>query len=176
MNEIWKYIDGYDNRYQISNTGKVKNLLGERVLSISNCGYVRVGLCKNSKIKQESIHRLVAKYFIPNIDNKQFVNHKDGNKLNNSVENLEWVTLSENMKHSYKNGLHIISDKHRKVASEQAKKRIGEKNPISKKVKNTVTGDEFVSISEAAKKYNKTHSCLSHSMRTKKNKYNLIFV
>ena len=68
-------------------------------------GYLRVVLMKDSKYKHFSVHRIVAQLFIPNPENKPEVNHKDGNKQNNFVENLEWVTSKENIIHSYKTGL-----------------------------------------------------------------------
>lgn len=102
MKEIWKGIEGYESIYQISNLGRIKSKI--KILSphISNCGYLRIIL----KNKHYSIHRLVAKAFIPNPNNKPQVNHIDGNKTNNCVNNLEWVTASENQIHNYKN-LHL---------------------------------------------------------------------
>jgi hypothetical protein len=103
--EIYKDIQGYEGIYQISNLGNVKSLKynKERVLNKElSKGYYRFNLCFNNKTKHFLSHRLVALNFIDNYDNKQCVNHKDGNKLNNSVENLEWVSYSENEIHSYK--------------------------------------------------------------------------
>lgn len=107
LKEEWKVIDGY-SRYIISNTGEVKNLKTGKILKKdSSRDYYEVVLSKNGKTKKYSIHRLVAQHFIPNPENRPQVNHKDGNKLNNCVNNLEWVTRSENILHSYKNGLQI---------------------------------------------------------------------
>ena len=104
--EVWTEIEGFE-RYLISNYGRVWSKRGERVLKtwISNCGYELVGLTVNSKTTKVSIHRLVAKHFIPNHNNKEQVNHIDGNKINNKAQNLEWSTQSENMRHANKNGL-----------------------------------------------------------------------
>ena len=113
MIEIWKDIKGYEGKYQISNSGKVKSINYHRGnssrLLIPRCStkngnelYLYVVLCKNSKVHTYKIHRLVAEYFVPNVDNKPYVNHKDGNKHNNNVENLEWVTPLENNLHMYK--------------------------------------------------------------------------
>lgn len=120
MQETWKDIDDYKGLYQISNLGRVKSLnrvvikkngvhhpFKEKILSceINNKGYIMVALCKNTKIKLFSVHRLVAKAFIPNPNNLSQVNHKDRNKENNHVNNLEWCTQSVNMQHAYKQGL-----------------------------------------------------------------------
>ena len=116
MNEIWKDVIGFENMYQISNNGKVKSLkrksligrvLKERFLKPSKDtkGYLRVSLHKNNKAHHRSIHRLVAEAFIINNDNKSQVNHKDGNKENNIVSNLEWMSNKENSDHAYNTGL-----------------------------------------------------------------------
>ena len=112
MEEIWKDIEGYEGLYQVSNLGKVKSLNynktgKEKELRFNNngTGYIQVGLTKNKEHKKFLVHRLVAKTFIPNIDNKTFINHIDGNKKNNDVNNLEWCTKSENQLHAYRTGL-----------------------------------------------------------------------
>ena len=104
--ESWKKIDNYDN-YMISNLGNIKNIKRNKLLSPSKntWGYLGVLLHKNGDKKRYQMHRLVANAFIPNLENKKEVNHKDGNKLNNHVDNLEWVTRSENMIHAYQMGL-----------------------------------------------------------------------
>ena len=109
--EEWQAVKGYEGLYEVSNQGRVKSLprnttKGKILVAEKNHrGYYRVGLTKNNKQKHFSIHRLVAEVFIPNPQNKPQVNHIDGNKQNNSVENLEWVTHSENMKHATEMGL-----------------------------------------------------------------------
>lgn len=108
MQEIWIPIK-YCSDYQISNFGRVKSLKrgGERLLRLSHTkdGYVKCGLTINGCACRFRVNRLVAEHFIPNPYNKPTVNHKDGNKDNNRVDNLEWATLSEQMKHAYENGL-----------------------------------------------------------------------
>ena len=111
--EIWRWIQGYENLYQISNYGRVKsfprNGTGKEVKILrpgfNKFGYLIVTLSKNNKPSYPRIHRLVAKTFIPNPENKPEVNHKDGNKFNNYYENLEWVTSSENNRHAHNTGL-----------------------------------------------------------------------
>lgn len=111
MSEIWKDIQGYNGKYQVSNLGNVRSLKWNntnqtRLLTpFMNGGYLRVGFRVNKILHNHLIHVLVAKAFIPNPHNKSIVNHIDGNKLNNNVNNLEWVTSSENAKHAVKNNL-----------------------------------------------------------------------
>jgi hypothetical protein len=96
--EDWKKVDGYDN-YEVSSFGNVKNTKTGRILKASSCGgYCNVGLSGN-KPKTHLVHQLVGKAFIPNPENKSQINHKDKNKLNNNINNLEWVTNKENSIH-----------------------------------------------------------------------------
>ena len=103
--EIWKSIKGYEGLYEISNTGKIRIVSSGVIKKCSTLpnGYLRVGLTKDRKVKYFYPHRLVAQAFIPNVANKPCVNHKDCNKNNNCVNNLEWVTYKEN--NDYNNGL-----------------------------------------------------------------------
>lgn len=105
MKEEWKDILGYEGKYEVSNLGNVRNAKTNSILCKSIDRYCGVKLSKNNIKKFKSIHRLVAESFIPNPNNLPQVNHIDGNKLNNCVNNLEWCTRSENMKHAYKFGL-----------------------------------------------------------------------
>lgn len=98
-------IPGYEGRYQISSNGKVHSANGIRATYISNSGYERISLWMNGKGQKVSVHRLVASAFVPNPNNYTLVNHKDGNKLNNNADNLEWCDASRNMKHAYQNNL-----------------------------------------------------------------------
>lgn len=110
MEEIWKDIKGYEGLYQVSSFGRVKSLPRydsrgnarvERILKPipTKDGYVRVHLSNEGVKRKRPIHRLVAEAFIPNSDNKSQVNHIDENKINNRVDNLEWVTAKENINH-----------------------------------------------------------------------------
>ena len=101
--EIWKDIKGYEGLYQVSKYGKVRSIKKSNYHIIKENrhkqGYPFV-ILSNSKYKYHLVHRLVAEAFIPNPDNKPQVNHINGDKYDNRVENLEWVTMSENMLHS----------------------------------------------------------------------------
>src|SRR3989304_2472173 len=120
--ETWKDIVGHEGRYQISDLGRIKSLarfkkscygskskISEKILSsilYKKTGYLMVTLRGGQrKDKSLSIHRLVAKHFIFNLENKSCVNHKDGIKSNNNVSNLEWVSYKENFAHAVKNNL-----------------------------------------------------------------------
>lgn len=98
--ENWKLIDGYNN-YEVSDFGRVRNLNGKILNVRVCCGYNRVRLYSGGIGKNKLVHRLVAESFISKDDNKIFINHKDGNKLNNVKCNLEWVNHSENQIHRY---------------------------------------------------------------------------
>lgn len=116
QHEIWKPVVGYEGLYEVSNTGKVRSL--ERINTVGRRGigrelrqyllpqgYLDVSLSSRGKISHKRVHRLVADAFCENPDSKDEVNHKDGNKQNNTASNLEWCTKSENMIHAYQKGL-----------------------------------------------------------------------
>ena len=117
-NELWKDVVGYEGLYKVSNLGRVKKIFEdyEIVLKPFIHPYYTVTLSKHDKTRNIYVHRLVAEAFIPNPENKPEVNHIDGNKLNPNVENLEWVTKSENIKHAFRTGLAHISPETRKKA------------------------------------------------------------
>lgn len=117
MQEIWKDIPNYEGLYQVSNLGNIKSLskiierkngyklsIKERNIKkwLANNGYYMVSLWKNSKGKFITIHRLVAQAFLDNKTNLPCINHKDGNKLNNNINNLEWCSYGYNEKEAYK--------------------------------------------------------------------------
>ena len=153
MNEEWRDIEGYEGLYQVSNLSRVRSLNYNKTGQIKELsyakrrGYLGVTLYKNGKPKTFTVHRLVARMFIPNPNNYPQVNHKDENKINNNVSNLEWCTVLYN--NCYGTRLKRVSDKNK-----------GEGNPMygkpshnRKKVKCITTGEIFDSISEASKKY-----------------------
>ena len=124
MTERWKSVEGYENLYEVSDQGRVKSLLGwngaeylkrEFIMNpsaskpIKDKPYSRmkVNLTKDGHFKGFMVHRLVAKAFVHNPDNKPHVNHKDGNPLNNHYANLEWCTQKENVRHAIETGLNV---------------------------------------------------------------------
>jgi len=106
QSEQWKVIPKFDS-YEVSNFGSLRTCVNKRVISsyATPKGYRRLQLVDNKEKKSFFVHRLVAKLFIPNPQNKPEVNHKDGQKCNNHVGNLEWTTSSENLQHAYEMGL-----------------------------------------------------------------------
>lgn len=148
--EIWKDVVGYEGLYQISNLGNLKSLekiihqrkraykAKEKIMkpNILTTGYYYANLYKNGVVKKYVLHRLVANAFLPNLLNKPEVNHIDGNKLNNCVSNLEWVTNKENVIHAIKTGLKKYDTQSTKI----------------KQIRNGVVINVYNSIHEAGRK------------------------
>jgi hypothetical protein len=127
MDEIvWKDVKGFESHYEASNTGLIRRKAGQtiykdgRIARFSQTvlkhgynkkGYAKVYLSVGSKKYSKSVHRLIAETFIDNPEKKQTVNHIDCNKLNNRVDNLEWMTNKENMRHAFDNGRFKERDK-----------------------------------------------------------------
>jgi len=138
--ELWHPCAGYETHYEVSNLGNVRSI--ERMVAHEEGGlkrnpakqlkagkgkngYLTVSFSVDSIKSNHSVHRLVARAFIPNESNKPQVNHKDGNKHNNHIDNLEWVTRSENMKHAYHElGVLMWNDKKRNPIINDLKARI----------------------------------------------------
>ena len=135
--EIWKDIKGYEGKYKISSYGRVKSLHYGRVkilkLRKDKDGYYNIDLHSNNDVKTFKVHRLVATHFIDNPNNLPQINHKDENKSNNNIDNLEWCNCKYNMNYGTRS----------KRAIDKCKK----------KVRCITTGEEFDSIKEAAEKY-----------------------
>ena len=141
MNEEWRDIKGYEGLYQVSNLGRVRSLncrghkgcIGILTPRLDGKGYEMVALYKEGKARNTKVHRLVAQAFIPNPNNYPQVNHKDEDKTNNNVDNLEWCTNEYN---------HNYGTRNERVAKS-----------LSKKVICITTGEIFNSMREACRKY-----------------------
>jgi len=162
-------IVGFEN-YSVTKDGKVfsnfSNKFIKPFLRESSYEYLYVNLYNNGKKSKHSIHRLVANAYIANPYNKPQVNHINGKKLDNRLENLEWATASENGLHAYKNGLSKVSDYHKKCMIERQ----------NKIVLDTSNGVFYESAKEAAKYYNIKATTLMGYMRgERKNKTSLIY-
>lgn len=120
--EIWKDVKGYEGYYKISNLGRIyilekrfidsigrRRVLKAKYAKPTKAGntYEFVRLTKNKEAKIKYIHRIVAENFLPLVEGKEWVNHIDGDKLNNKAENLEWCTPSENIRHAFDTGLNV---------------------------------------------------------------------
>ena len=159
MKEIWKKIDCYEN-YEISNLGNVRRINKDfrckkykyLIPKLEKNGYLRIGLSKNNKTKFYSIHRLVAQAFVPNINNYPIVNHKDENKENNNVTNLEWCN------HKYNSNYGSAKIK----MSNSAKKRKVNQYDMNMNLLNT-----FNSIKEASDKTKSNRRWISQCCKKK---------
>lgn len=154
MNEQWKLIEGTENRYEISNTGKIRSLNYKRTGKTRELipapdpkGYLKTMILIAGRYKTVKIHRLVAEAFIPNPENKPQVNHKDGNKENNAVDNLEWVTNIVNAHHAIEHGLFSNSYKATADANSRRKKQVIATDSNGQRI-------VFDSISEASRRLN----------------------
>ena len=155
MEEVWKDIPGYEGRYFASNFGRIKsrNIQHKQDYILSQIngrgGYLIINIIENGKHVQHSVHQLVASAFIPNPENKPQVNHIDGDKKNNRVDNLEWVTAKENVAHAIRTGL---------ANHHGMKGKFGALNHCSKPVFQFSKSGELIKrwdcISEAARFYN----------------------
>lgn len=169
--EIWKSLEGYEN-FEVSNFGRIKSLarvvinsgtyLGfynkkEKILKpyIGKNGYYRITINKKTIL----LHMLIAQTFIPNPENKSQVNHINGNKLNNNLNNLEWCSRLENMQHAFNLGLIKPNKDHQKNITEKA--RLVNLKPVSKYYKQDVLLKNYNSIREAAISNNLPESNIS---------------
>lgn len=175
--EIWITIPNYAN-YQISSIGRVKSLEKtwfwgryktprtepEKLLSFTTYRYAMVVLCRDGKATTYGVHRLVAQSFLPNPENKPQINHKNGVKTDNRVENLEWCTAKENSRHSIDTGLKITSN-------------YGKRNGMARIVLDTNTGIFYDTIREAATAKNINYNTLANKLSGyhKTNKTGMVF-
>ena len=177
MVEEWRDIKGYEGLYQVSSLGRVKSLnynhtKKEKVLDFkpNKYGYKVTYLYNNNERKPYSVHRLVAEAFIPNPNNYKEVNHKDENKSNNCVDNLEWCTAKYNSNYGTRNkrisdtnkginhpmyGKHHTDSSKDKISKTLREKGIckGKNNPKAHKVQCITTGKSFSCIKEASEYY-----------------------
>lgn len=174
--EIWKDVKGYEGLYKVSNFGNFKNIKLLKERKIKGCfdknGYVISTFVKNKTKKTVKLHRLVASTFISNQLNKPQVNHINGIKDDNRVENLEWCTNSENQKHAHKIGL------------KQGKKGIlcnfynktGKENFKSRKILDTKTNKIYDSLKLASEDLLINYNILSKNLNGQnKNKTSCVY-
>lgn len=153
--EFWAQIG--ETNYAVSTEGRVRNNNTGKIKTpvLTGDGYFHVDLYEDGKRRTVRTHRLVATAFHPNLDNKEQVNHKDGNKLNNSYDNLEWCTGSENMRHAYDTGL---------AKPHASYGMLGKKNPNGGSKGNPIfcveTGERFSNSAEAERITGISDTCI----------------
>lgn len=161
MQEVWKDIVGYEGCYQVNNLGSVRSIKKILKPNLTKKGYYHVTLYNNGIPKTFRLHRIVAQHFIENPQNKLEVNHIDGNKINNMVNNLEWNTRVENNRHAIDNKLLILPKKGEgywinRYRSESSRKKC---------VIDMVTGIFYDCMKDAADAKNMTYSQLKNRLK-----------
>lgn len=162
--EHWELCKKYPE-YLVSDKGNVYSLKREKLLNPTNRDfYPEVCICINKSQRSVAVHRLVSEAFIPNPENKPQVNHKDGNKHNNNVTNLEWVTCKENINHAWKNNLSKVSHKSRNAGEHGTNVRLSwdDVHYIRQHYKRGINQFNKGNGTELCKKFNITESHLSH--------------
>lgn len=166
----WRPVVGYESVYEVSNKGDIVRVqTGHRLKpSIAKNGYYVVALWDKNKGKSHYIHRMIAEAFIPNPKGFKTVNHKDGNKLNNDISNLEWCSYGRNNQHAYDTGLKTVSDNVRESAKKRAIQRNKLNQPRSKPIivsdlDGNIVGS-YKSANEASKQLNISRSVIFRYM------------
>lgn len=186
MEEIWKDIEGYEGLYQVSNLGKVRScdryvrsvsksgkvyrrrLNGLILQDYQSDGYHMIDIQKYNIRESFLVHRLVAKAFVDNPDNKPAVNHIDRNKDNNSYNNLEWVTNQENSQHAKLTGHDFGKAWRGKHMTHDQRLNLSKCSTKKMPVKCIETDQTFESIKSAADTYNVTSETIRYSIRNSK--------
>lgn len=161
---IWRKVDGFP-QYSVSDSGKVRNDTTGRILKTQSdrFGYLRLGLSNENGRSKKYLHRLVAEAFVPNMDGKTEVNHKDGNKRNCAAENLEWVTPHENRIHMYR----VLGVQRKKLTKEQIERLSSFAVAArSKPVRCVETRTIYDSVKNAAIGNGITGSAITHAIKS----------
>lgn len=171
MREVWKDISGYEGIYQASSYGRIKSLGGhrsngyykkEKIMKFYKTynGYYRVGLSKNGESKGLFVHRIIATTFIPNPNSLRDVNHKDENKINNNIENLEWLSHQDNINYG--------SRKRRMMSNKEWQRKTMQETSIPVySVSPDGKIEHWYSQHEAARQLGLQQSCISGCLRGK---------
>ena len=167
MKEEWRDVKGYEGLYKVSSFGKVLSVATNKIKKEDVCrnGYIRVSLWKNNQQKHVLLHRVVLGSFTKEHNKKEYVDHIDGNKTNNNLNNLRWCSMQENAMNPITRHRKSIS-KTGHVVSEETRKKIGTKNKqASKKVKCVETDTIYINIAEAERKTKASRGQITRSLQ-----------
>lgn len=177
--EQWKPIQEFNGEYEVSNIGRVRSMkryygMVGRIMpqTIQRKGYYAVTFHMNNKAYCRKVHRLVIEAFIPNPDNLPCINHIDGNKLNNRIDNLEWCTYQHNMQHAVRTGLthpHRWTDEERKQISERNKGQVVS-NKQRQQISEALKGRPRPDVSARQKGKAPSRKAIEASIATRKRK------
>lgn len=168
--EVWKSVKGWESNYQVSNHGRLKivnrgyykdgSIKPDKIMkqTLNSNGYIKVMFENNGSQKCLRVHRLICEAFIPNPENKTYVNHINGIKHDNRIENLEWCTSTENQLHAIKTGLKEVY--------------VGENAPNSKLKNDDIPiifklREDGYTLKEIGKRFNVSHNTVSLICRCK---------